>query len=236
MKTWHSDIIDFLFPKISLGDRTSGNYLSPQDKKTLKSHPDVCPASHFFSQDFKTLPQYRKDFVCEGIHIGFVYTDYLKQLIIKLKYDHRYDIAIFLAQRLALSIQSNQTLMHQIQTYPAYITHVPTHRWRKRFFRGYNQSELLAKELGKELNIPHIAIYNKIRHTRSQTKLKRQQRLLNLQWAFTLRDIQIPENSLIIIVDDITTTGSTINQLAQTIKKHYPKVHIWGSVLGRHHW
>lgn len=237
MMHWrHNQIIDLLFPKISVGDKTEGNYLSLEDKKTLKSHPELCPASHFFSQDFKTLPQYRKDFLCEGVHIWFIYNDYLKKLILKLKYDHRYDIANFLAQRLALSLQANQTLVHQIQKYPAYITHVPTHRRRKRFLRGYNQSELLAKALGKELNIPHIVLYEKKHHTRSQTKLSRQQRLQNLQGAFMIKDTQIAENACIIIVDDIITTGSTINQLAQVTKKQLNKAHIWWAVLGRHQW
>lgn len=85
--------------------------------------------------DFKTLPQYHKDFAGEGIHIAFIYTEYLKKLILKLKYDHRYDIAFFLAERLALSIQTNETIMQQIAKKPTYITHVPTHRRRKRFFR-----------------------------------------------------------------------------------------------------
>lgn len=235
MQTWYRDIVDFLFPKISLGDHAEWNYLSSQDKKTLKAHPEMCPVSHFFSQDFKTLLPYRKDFACEGVHIGFVYTDYLKKLILKLKYDHRYDIATFLAQRLALSLQSNQTLMHRIQHNQTYITHVPTHRRRKRFFRWYNQSELLAKALSKELDLPHIALYDKIRHTRSQTKLTRAQRLQNLQGAFAYKNRQITDNACIIIVDDIITTGSTIHQLGVLTHKQYPKAHIWGAVLGRHH-
>lgn len=234
--SWLSDIIDILFPKISIWDHTEWSYLSKKDKKTLKSHPEICPASHFHSTDFKTLAPYRKDFACEGVHIGFIYTEYLKKLIIKLKYDHRYDIAIFLAQRLALSIQSNQALMRQIKKYPTYITHVPSHRRRKRFFRWYNQSEILAKALAKELDIPHVDLYDKIRHTPSQTKLKRAQRLKNLQWVFVLKDTNIPINACIIIVDDIITTGSTINQLAKTAKKQFPKSHIRWAVLGRHHW
>lgn len=135
MRKQFRNIIDFLFPQISLGDQTTGTYLSAHDKKTLKAHPEICPASHFFSHDFKTLPQYHKDFAGEGIHIAFIYTEYLKKLILKLKYDHRYDIAFFLAERLALSIQTNETIMQQIAKKPTYITHVPTHRRRKRFFR-----------------------------------------------------------------------------------------------------
>ncbi len=228
-------IIDFLFPKISLWDQTQGNYLSNQDKKTLQSHPEICPASHFYSPDYKTLAPYRKSFACEGIHIGFIYNDYIKKLILKLKYDHRYDIATFLAQRLALSIQSNQSIIRKTHKYPTYITYIPSHRWRKRFFRWYNQSELLAKALGKELDIPVIKLYAKIRYTRSQAKLNRKQRLQNPQWSFVMQKHDIPTNACIIIVDDIVTTGSTINQLAQLTKKLYPKSHIWWAVIARHH-
>lgn len=227
-------IIDFLFPKISLWDQTEGDYLSKRGKKTLQTHPEICPASHFHSPDYKTLPIYHKSFACEGIHIGFVYNDYVKKLILKLKYDHRYDIAIFLAQRLALSMQSNQTIMRKIQKYPSYISYIPSHRWRKLFFRWYNQSELLAKALSKELNIPIIELYSKIRYTRSQAQLNRKQRLQNLQWAFVMKKLDIPANACIIIVDDIVTTASTINQLAQLTKKQYPKAHIRWAVIARH--
>lgn len=81
--------------------------------------------------------------------------------------------------------------------------------------KGYNQSELLAKSLGKKLNIPCIQLVKKNKHTPSQTSLKREQRLLNMRGSFSsIKNDYINTYKHIIIVDDIVTTGSTIKEIA----------------------
>lgn len=49
-------IIDFFFPKICVATRKEGEYLSKDGRKELLPHPEMCPASHRFSRDFRTLP------------------------------------------------------------------------------------------------------------------------------------------------------------------------------------
>ena len=72
-----------------------------------------------------------------------------------------------------------------------------------------------------------MAIAKKRKHTRRQTGLERKERLRNLENTFMLIDgAPIQGNETILIVDDITTTGSTINELAKTIKARYPKIRI----------
>lgn len=95
---------------------------------------------------------------------------------------------------------------------------VPIHKKRRRK-RGYNQAEILAKELGRIWGIPvdcSLVVRNK--ETAPQKELGQGNRKRNLRKAFSLTR-SISEDRTILIVDDIYTTGSTINSMAQLLKK-----------------
>ncbi|MCX6825160.1 MAG: phosphoribosyltransferase family protein [candidate division SR1 bacterium] len=116
-----------------------------------------------------------------------------------------------------------------------FISFVPSHRYRNYFIKGYNQSELLARELSKKLGVPMISLANKYKHTKTQASLDRNGRLHNLKNAFTLKkNLPFKGDETLFIIDDITTTGSTINELGKLVKQTYPKIKIRGMVLGRH--
>jgi len=93
---------------------------------------------------------------------------------------------------------------------------VPLHRSGKRA-RGYNQSELLAREIAKSLRIPcRPGMLTKLRKTPPQHTLSAKQRATNLLGAFDCRaDLA---GCRILLVDDITTTGATLNECAKTLK------------------
>ena len=91
--------------------------------------------------------------------------------------------------------------------------------------KGYNQSQIIAEQLAASLHIEHKTLLTKTKYTTSQTKLNRNQRLMNLQTAFRLdQDIDLQNTKLIIIADDITTTGSTIQEIAKLIKLAHPHI------------
>jgi predicted amidophosphoribosyltransferase len=229
------EIIHFLFPRTCVATGQEGEYLSKDGRKELVPHPEICPASHRFSRDFRTLPWYQKDFALEWIHIGFYYGSYLKKLILKLKYYHQKDVIDTLVDRLLLSVQTNTTLWNTLNNWSCCLTYVPSHRWRKFFYKGYNQSELLAKNIGIRLLIPCVTIAKKNRYTTSQTRLSRAKRLKNLHGSFVLTNAQMRKHyETIVIIDDIVTTWSTINTLASMIKSQFPDKHVWWLVLGRH--
>ena len=75
----------------------------------------------------------------------------------------------------------------------------------------------------------------KRKNTKSQASLDREWRLKNLKNAFDFRwDISFLEKTkTIILVDDITTTGSTMNEVAKLIKYKFPGISVWWIVLGR---
>lgn len=101
---------------------------------------------------------------------------------------------------------------------PEVILPVPLHARRKRR-RGYNQAELLARELGKQLEIPVcINLVKRVRYTSPQKILDHKKRKKNLEQAFA---VSMPVRRLrrVLVVDDIYTTGNTIDAVAEVLKR-----------------
>ena len=89
--------------------------------------------------------------------------------------------------------------------------------------------------MSRQLDIDYLKLTKKHKKTKSQTELDREQRLLNLIWSFKPLKVKQKINwKNIVIVDDITTTWSTILQVAKNLKTLYPKSHIRWLVVGRH--
>ena len=83
--------------------------------------------------------------------------------------------------------------------------------------RGYNQAQVLAEALGKHLNIPvETDLVRRIRNTKALKALNSKERLNNLKNAFILSQNGVKLKT-IIIVDDIYTTGSTIDAMSEVL-------------------
>lgn len=142
-----------------------------------------------------------------------------QSLIRALKYDFKAPLGIFLGEHMA-----QQLMQHPIRKVDALLA-VPIHP-KKKFARGYNQSELLARGLSKEWGIPLMkSLVRKRKHTNSQTKNDRFGRWDNVQNMFDAA-LKNTNYGHILIVDDVITTGATLESLARAIKATDPKVQI----------
>jgi predicted amidophosphoribosyltransferase len=121
------------------------------------------------------------------------------------------------------------TTEHQL-----FLSFVPSH-WRRKYLeKGYNQSELLAKALANQMGLRMLSLAKKCKYTVSQLKLSRAQRSANLEKVFVPQRLeQLPYGATVLFVDDVTTTGSTLLQLARVIKEMRNDVRIRGAVLAR---
>ncbi|MEZ5528740.1 MAG: ComF family protein [Porticoccaceae bacterium] len=98
---------------------------------------------------------------------------------------------------------------------PQLIAPVPLH-WRRQFQRGFNQAGWLARYLGRQLDIPvEQGLFSRLRHTDHQQGQSRKQRLANLKGAFSLN--KVVTGKTIALVDDVMTTGSTLQSLAKLL-------------------
>lgn len=132
----------------------------------------------------------------------------IRQTIYRFKYAGRREYADFLGRMLA------ERLGRTILSWnPDALVPVPLHPDRQRA-RGYNQAALLAENLGKRLGIPVLSGYlERVRNTRPQKELEGAERQNNLKKAFKIAQDDVKLNT-IVIIDDIYTTGSTIDAAA----------------------
>lgn len=221
-------MLHLLFPKHCETTKERWSYLSQTWSSLLRPHPEICYLSHKESKHFAVRFEKRSQTPLEGIIIWFDYTDAIRKLIIKLKLKGTYTIAQDLAKKLSLNIQLHPTYNQDLA-----ITYVPTHRYKKRRKKWYNQSKLLAEHIAQELSLPLLSLSKKNRHTRSQLSLSRNERQKNVIWTFSPYQKTWFSNRTLIIIDDVMTTWSTLTELAKTLKKQYPDCHIRWAVLAR---
>lgn len=98
------------------------------------------------------------------------------------------------------------------------IAYTPLH-WARCLQRGYNQAELLAKEISKHTNIPIEKLLKRRRFTRQQATLGRKERIKNMQNAFCALSREKIRNKKILLIDDVLTTGATLSSATEELLK-----------------
>ncbi|WP_127581202.1 ComF family protein [Paenibacillus koleovorans] len=152
------------------------------------------------------------------------YTAALKPWLARFKYRGDERLQTLFADMLELTFSQ-----HYSNLSVDLITYVPISQERHEE-RGFNQAQLLAEELGRRLAIPVEPMLIRTRHTAKQSYKNRSARIEDMKQAFaihpdtqkqllTFRDFR-PIN--IVIIDDVYTTGSTLNQCARIIGRHVP--------------
>lgn len=142
-----------------------------------------------------------------------LYSGRLKEIIILFKYKGNEVLSQPLA-RLAFETLSQDGIFRGVDG----IVPVPLHRKREKM-RGFNQSELLARQLSRYCSLPVLSGFlYKIRNTPAQVSLEAQKRETNLKGAFKVRRADKLKGRSILLVDDVFTTGSTIGECSQALR------------------
>lgn len=135
----------------------------------------------------------------------------LQRAIHTYKYGRRRGLAAQLCGPLASTVR-----MLEAGRAVEVLTFVPLHDERQRQ-RGFNQAELIARELGKRLALPVVSGLARIRHTPAQVGLGQAERRQNLVAAFAWTSRQPPSAGLA-VVDDVCTTGATLEAVGEAIR------------------
>ena len=184
----------------------------------------------------KPLENEREEYCldCSRMHFtydrGFaacVYTGKIQESLMRFKYQGRQEYAVFYAGML-------DALAGQVIAgwKPEVLIPVPVHPARLRR-RGYNQAEVLAGQLQRRWNIPvDSKCVRRVKRTRAQKNLDDKERRKNLRQAFGLVG-PVPYHS-VLIVDDIYTTGSTVDAISRILKENgVQKVYFVTVCIGR---
>jgi ComF family protein len=156
----------------------------------------------------------------DNVHVCFYYQTPISNWIVQFKSNKKMGYGRNLAKLFAHSL--NQAT-HQP---PDLILAIPLYK-KVIKQRGFNQTHELAKQIGKSINRPYAPKGLIKKHpNRMQKKLNRQERIKNVQGVFKVT-IWV-DNLHIALIDDVMTTGSTLNEAAKELKKHGAKqVDVW---------
>ncbi|MCI8483784.1 MAG: ComF family protein [Lachnospiraceae bacterium] len=143
----------------------------------------------------------------------WIYQGKVKDSLYRFKYHRRQDYAEYYGLELA-RVYGGWIKRCQIQA----VVPIPLSKKRLRQ-RGYNQAELIARQVGKRLNLPvHTNLLLRVRDTKAQKELNDEERKNNLKRAFKTRTNKVQLDH-ILLIDDIYTTGSTMNEAAKELKR-----------------
>ena len=141
----------------------------------------------------------------------FLYKEGIRQSMYRFKYGNRREYAVFYAKE-AARLYEGWIKKNRIEV----IVPIPMYQGKKRR-RGYNQAEVFAQALGAELKLPvNNRIVRRVRDTRPQKELNDRERRYNLKNAFQFMP-DIVKYKQILLVDDIYTTGSTMDTVAEVL-------------------
>lgn len=229
---------DCLFPIFCFGCRQEGQWWCEKCFwKDFFGGEFFCPVCHLKNLDGKNCLNCQAVSSLQAVAAFFNYQSSAaaKELIKNFKYNFAHDIddvwRQVSAQCLRTVWQSAKWPTDYIQVIP-----VPLHTKRERE-RGFNQANLMALGIFEELKKDHQNIYfdgkslKRVKFTRQQAKLNREERLKNLKEAFEwLSDI--PPKKNIILVDDVFTSGSTMQECARVLKRAGAQ-RVYGLVMAR---
>jgi len=245
-------VLDFLFPKYCVNCGKEGDSVCFScEEKIIPVVTQVCPTC----KKINLHGSYHKK-CSSGNLSGIICASYyeegpIKEMIHNFKYNGVLELGEPLAELMVEALKRNNQAPitnnqsnsnNQIKKLKIgysldvghcdlIITFVPLH-WHRQAQRGYNQAEILAQKIGENLDIEVCDLLVKKQSTRRQAELTGSNRRKNLSGVFkTKTNIDI-KNKKIIIVDDVTTTGSTLNECAAVLK-HAGAKEVWGLVVAR---
>ncbi|MCX6764930.1 MAG: ComF family protein [Candidatus Nealsonbacteria bacterium] len=228
-------ILDILYPKFCVNCAKEGFYLC-EDCLSLVEILDKQYCSFCFPAritiDGKTCPSCEKGHYLNGLYFACSYENpIIKKLISEFKYepyikDYAELLAFFIISHLAnLNKTFSDFKEFIIIPVPLFI--------KKQKIRGYNQAEEIGKKISEILKIqllPNVLI--KTKPTISQTELKKEERIENIRNSFLMKDKNPIKDRDILLIDDVFTSGGTMDECARILKQNGAK-EVWGMAIAR---
>jgi competence protein ComFC len=159
----------------------------------------------------------------------FEYTSVIQKLIYRFKYGGQIYLAPLLGRCMAEKLETMEG-WSSIQG----LVPVPLHPNRRRK-RGFNQAELMAREMEKRTAIPVLdQVLIRRRDTSAQAGLRRLERMENMANAFALRNREEIRGKVLLLIDDIYTTGATADQCSRVLMEGgASRVYVMTAATGR---
>lgn len=203
-----SFVLNLIYPPVcGICGKLNSNFLCNKCQKLLESQAK-----------FKIEKNPNTNYYFEEHLYIFEYQGMIRKVILSYKFNDK----SYMYKTIANFLLKNEKFFPILESYDTIIP-VPISRERRKE-RGYNQSELIAREIAKNL----LKKYNnqclfKTKNIIEQSKLNREERQKNIQGVYKLYHPKMLQGKKILLIDDIYTTGNTVNECCKIISKAKPK-------------
>ncbi len=219
-KVWIQNCLHFIFPPLCplCKDVVDGeNTLCPTCWPHIEFIADPCCDQCGLPLATASLHEKEKCISCLQHHFSFtqnrsaiLYTQTSKKMILDLKHGHKLSIAPLLAQWM---VRSGHKLIEKSDI----LIPVPLH-WTRLLKRGFNQAAVLTQHIGKKTNTPYLLnTLKRVKRTPSQDGLSASARQKNVHHAFIVPNPQDIRGKSLLLIDDVMTTGSTLEACAKVL-------------------
>lgn len=219
-------IWDILFPKKCINCGREGQYLCEDCLSLIEINPfNYCLCEKLEKRNkCKNCQDRSLDKILSATSFK---NKIVKEAIHKFKYGYIEELSVPLS---LLILNHLQAIDCQIDK-NFVIVPVPIHIKKKRR-RGFNQSEEIAKIISSSTTIPLSTTLIKTKETKPQMELSRAERIENIKDCFRIKDKNEIKNKTILLIDDVYTTGTTMDQCAKTLKENGAR-EVWGLTITR---
>jgi competence protein ComFC len=206
-------LLDLLFPVYCTNCQKEGLSLCEECQKSIvEIKSSACYLCQHLSSEGICPKCRKKTNISQAVFYGYYHDPVLKNAIHALKYNGLKVVAPALSELLSSKIKPHLKPSENYLLVP-----VPLHR-SKKANRGFNQSELLCQNLSKTLEMPYQNLLKRQKNTKPQIELKYRERQTNIKKSFAVLK-KPPENTTIILIDDVVTSGATIRECALVLKE-----------------
>lgn len=212
-------LLDLFFPIQCLGCDKDGVWLCQDCLRKIKIN---------FEDKFKQIGS------DQNLNGTWVVTDYNNLLLTKILHSFKYnfvsDLGLSLAE-LLIQFLGDKISKGEILKFDLIIA-VPLAKKRK-LWRGFNQAEILAQKVSQKFKWPlNSKVIIRKYHTHPQVGLKAVERLNNVKGIFSVTEQELIKNKKVLLIDDVITTGATMQECAKVLKQAGAN-EVWGLVVAK---
>lgn len=209
-----ADLANLFFPHVCVGCSTDA---LPRSSLLCPLCLGALPATGFLPLEDNPVEKIfygRVRIAAAGSLFYFSRPSVMQEILFALKYHRQQETGMWLGRLLGQQLQASGRFTTLTAIVP-----VPLHSKKQRK-RGYNQSQLIAEGVAAVCQLPVWSdVVHRTRFTDTQTQLTREERLLNLQNAFMVAPVASLEGSHLLLVDDVITTGATLEACAIALRQ-----------------
>lgn len=220
-------LLNLLFPPRCISCKSFGNWICDKCVAEIVTVSPICSGCGKLSENFVTCDNCRNRFGVKRLIVFSHWREPMKSIVYGFKYKKlkvlSEKLGVWLAERLVQNSDSNAIIL----------VPVPLHPFRL-LTRGFNQAELLGKQIEKSLGIKLAPALKRIKATTPQFGLTKNLRRGNMEnaFAFNAHYHDVINNRIVVLIDDIVATGSTIRECANMLKQNGAK-EVWALVLAK---